>query len=57
MLNDVPHKVLLPSWIWEKAQDKDHLKQLVLNYMKRYPDYSIKKVKGRFAICERKIKE
>ena len=54
MWNNVPHKVLLPSWIWEEAKDKEHLKQLILQYMTRYPDYSIKKVKGRFAICVRK---
>lgn len=47
------HKVLLPEWIWEDAQDKDHFKQLVLDYMKRYPNYAVKSVKDRFAICER----
>ncbi|MBW8350743.1 hypothetical protein K0H71_15005 [Bacillus sp. IITD106] len=47
-------KVLLPSWIFEKAEDKEHLKQLVLQYMARYPDYVVKSVKGRFAVCERR---
>lgn len=54
MFSETPTKVLLPAWIWEEAQNKDHLKQLVLNYMSRYPDYSIKKVKKPFAICVRK---
>lgn len=53
-MKQVPYKVLLPARIWERAQNKEHLKELVLNYMRRYPDYSIKKVKGRFAICERR---
>jgi hypothetical protein len=46
------YKVLLPKWIWE-AKDKEHLKQLVLGYMKRYPHYTVKSVKNGFAICER----
>ncbi|MEK3887754.1 hypothetical protein [Bacillus sp. FSL K6-3431] len=45
--------VLLPAWIWEKAQDKAQLKQLVLDYMSRYPDYEVLKIKNRFAICKR----
>jgi hypothetical protein len=55
MLNDVPHKVLLPKWIWEEAQSNEHFKELVIKYIRKsYPEYSIKKVKGQFAICERK---
>lgn len=46
--------VLLPEWIWEKATSKEHLKKLVLDYMRRYPDYIVKSVKGRFAVCERR---
>jgi len=45
--------VLLPEWIWEEAKDKEHLKKLVLQYMRRYPDYTIKGVKNRMAICIR----
>ena len=46
-------KVLLPRWIWERAQDTKHFKQLVLEYIEpRYPGYVVKKVKGRFAVCE-----
>lgn len=44
--------VRLPEWIWEQAQDKEELKQLVLQYMRIYPGYVVKKVKGRFAVCE-----
>lgn len=46
--------VLLPSWIYKKAKDKNHLKVLVLQYMQRYPGYSVKSVKSGFAICERR---
>lgn len=47
--------ILLPAWIWEEAKDKDHLKKLVLKYMKKsYPDYTVKVVKNSFAICERR---
>ncbi|WP_343839667.1 hypothetical protein [Salinibacillus aidingensis] len=45
-------KVRLPNWIFEQAQDKEQLKQLVLQYMQRYPNYTVKQVKNKFAICE-----
>ncbi|MEK3890216.1 hypothetical protein [Bacillus sp. FSL K6-3431] len=45
--------VLLPERIWKEAQDKAHFKQLVLDYMQRYPDYEVLKIKNRFAICKR----
>ncbi|MEG0450928.1 MAG: hypothetical protein RR595_13815 [Lysinibacillus sp.] len=46
--------MLLPSWIFEQAQgDKDEIKRLVRDYMRRYPNYQIIKVSGSFAICER----
>jgi hypothetical protein len=55
MFNHVPHKVLLPKWIWEEAQSNEHFKELVIKYIRKsYPDYSIKKVKKPFAICVRK---
>lgn len=44
--------VRLPNHLWEIAQNEQELKQLVLEYMRRYPGYAVKKVKGRFAICE-----
>ncbi|MED4904095.1 hypothetical protein [Parageobacillus thermoglucosidasius] len=47
-------KVLLPRWIWEEAKDIEHFKQLVLTYMQRYPEYIVRSVKGRFAVCERR---
>lgn len=43
---------LLPDWIWEQAQDKEHLKQLVMQYMRRYPGYTTLKVEGKFAVCQ-----
>lgn len=54
MFSSDTHKVLLPAWIWEEAQNEVHFKKLVLDYMRRYPEYSIKSVKGKFAICTRK---
>lgn len=54
MFSEVTSKVLLPAWIWEEAKDQNHFKKLVLDYMRRYPEYSIKSVIGRFAICTRK---
>lgn len=44
----------MPAWIFEQAKDKEHLKQLVLEYMQRYPDYVVKSVKKKFAVCERR---
>jgi hypothetical protein len=47
--------VLLPAWIWEKARDKEHLKMLVLEYMRRYPDYKVKGVKNRICCLREKL--
>ncbi len=52
-MNNVPHKVLLPAWIFEQAKDNDETRHLVLQYMTRYPNYRIIKVSGSFAVCER----
>jgi len=55
MLNEQPtYKILLPKWIWEEAKDKEHFKQLVLQYMRRYPHYIVKSVKDGFVICVKK---
>lgn len=54
MISSNHTNVLLPAWIWEEAKDKQHLKKLVLEYMQRYPEYTVKKVKDRFAVCERR---
>lgn len=48
-------RVLLPQRLWNEAQNKEQLKQLILQYMKTcYPDYQIKRVENGFAICERR---
>lgn len=52
-MNNVPHKVLLPAWIFEQAKDKDEIRRLVQEYMTRYPHYRIIEVSGSFAICDR----
>lgn len=45
-------RVVLPDWIWEQSKNETEIKKHILQYMQRYPDYTIKKVKGRHAICE-----
>jgi len=46
-------KVLLPPRIFKEAgDDKQELKRLIVQYMERYPNYTIKKVKDGFAVCE-----
>lgn len=52
-MNSVPTKVLLPAWIFQQAKDKGEIRQLVLSYMCRYPNYRVIKVSGSFAVCER----
>lgn len=53
MMDNNLSNVRLPDHLWDKAQDKEHLKQLILEYLKLcYPGYEVKKVKGRFAVCE-----
>jgi hypothetical protein len=47
-------KVVLPAWVFEQAKDKEHLKKLVLDYMRKYPDYNVKSVKNGLAVCERR---
>ncbi|UYL94191.1 hypothetical protein PK52_gp42 [Geobacillus phage vB_GthS_PK5.2] len=55
MLNNPPtYKVLLPRWIWEEAKDEEHFKQLVREYMRRYPELTVKRVTNGFAICIKK---
>lgn len=44
-------RVLLPAHIFEQAKDKQELQQSIVRYMKRYPKYSILRVKDGFAIC------
>lgn len=53
----VPYKVLLPAWIWKKGLSKEDLKERVLEYMERYPNYYVKGIKNGKAICERKEEE
>lgn len=45
-------RVVLPDWIWEQSKNETEIKKHILQYMQRYPDYTILKVKGRHAICE-----
>lgn len=52
-MNDVPSKVLLPAWIFQQAKDNDEIRRLVLQYMRRYPNYRVMKISGNFAVCER----
>ncbi|KOY81313.1 hypothetical protein I6G82_02505 [Lysinibacillus macroides] len=54
-MNDVPHRVLLPQWIFDQAAgDETELYRLVRRYMwQSYPHYKIIRIEGSFAICER----
>lgn len=47
-------KVVLPERLWKEARDDNHLKQLVLDYMQRYPDYVVIRIENPFAVCERR---
>lgn len=45
-------RVRLPEWVFTQAgDDKNKLRELVLDYMKRYPSYTILRVKNGFAVC------
>lgn len=47
--------VVLPEWCFAQANDKEEIKQLVLEYMnKNYPDYQVKQIKNGMAVCIRK---
>ena len=45
-------KVILPKILWDKAKDKQELKQLITAYMRRYPDYRVVEIGKYYAICE-----
>jgi hypothetical protein len=47
------YRVLLPKWIWKQAANKEEAKELIREYMKRYPHYRMVAVKEGFVICER----
>jgi hypothetical protein len=51
--SNAPYNVLLPTWIFEQAKDKEQFKQLLADYMKHYPNYIVKAVKDGMAVCER----
>ncbi|MCQ6275780.1 hypothetical protein JMM81_12525 [Bacillus sp. V3B] len=53
MIGEYKTNVVLPDWIFDQANDKEHLKRLVLDYMRRYPGYVVKTVKDGFTICTR----
>lgn len=54
-MNSVPHRVLLPHWIFEQAADDEkELYRLIRRYMwQSYPDYKLIEIIGSFAICKR----
>lgn len=45
-------RVILPKWIWEKAKDKAHFKELEAHYMRHYPGYKVVEIGKYYAICE-----
>lgn len=50
-------KVLLPERLWKEAKNQEHLDELILEYMQRYPDYVVKYIESHFAVCERREQE
>jgi len=54
-MNSVPHRVLLPLWIFEQAAgDEKEVYRLVRRYIwQGYPDYKLIEIKGSLAICKR----
>lgn len=47
-------KVILAKKLWEQAQSKEELKQLIGNYMAvAYPSYRVIEIHKYYAICER----
>lgn len=54
LINTVPHRVLLPLWIFDKAKgDENEINRLVVEYMARYPNYKVREISNGFAVCER----
>lgn len=54
-MNSVPHRVLLPHWIFEQAAGEEkEIYRLVRRYMWQSDQgYKIIRIEGSFAICER----
>lgn len=45
--------VRLPEKFWQQAQNNEELTEMARKYIaERYPDYTPKKIVGRFAVCE-----
>jgi transposase len=57
LIDSPEYKVLLPERILEQRQMIKSVifRQLVMNYMERYPHYTVNRVEGDFAVCSRKI--
>jgi hypothetical protein len=55
-MNDVPYKVLLPPYIKEAlhTNSREEVKEMVLEYMKRYPNYQVIRLKNGFIECSHK---
>lgn len=53
MIGEYKSNVVLPEWCFTQAKDNEQLKKLVLQYMRRYPDYTVRKIKDGMAICTR----
>lgn len=52
-LNDSTTHVVLPKWCWDKANNKQELKDNISFYMKIYPGYKIVEIHKYYAICQR----
>lgn len=47
-------RVLLPAWVFRRAMGKDDIRANALKYMRKaYPNYTVIKIQGHYAICRR----
>jgi len=45
------YRVLLPDWVFKNEYETEIMAR---KYLQRYPDYSLVKVVGKYAICKKK---
>jgi len=49
----VPYKVLLPQWVFEHVETDQEVLTNTIQYIQRYPHYTVNRIENGFAICER----
>jgi hypothetical protein len=48
--DNVPYRVYLPKWVFDTT-DKEQFKKNLTRYMRWYPNYVVRRIEGREAIC------